>query len=95
MNQKEQKPSILQMMKSFTSELTKWVKEGAPNVSPEDYAMRLDICNGCEFLKKESMRCSKCGCLLEHKAKWKTADCPENKWPIQEPPPNDGFVDEK
>ena len=29
------------------------------------------------------MRCGKCGCLLEHKAKWKTADCPDNKWPKQ------------
>jgi hypothetical protein len=80
----EQKtPSILGMIKSFTKDLTKYIKEGAPNVSTEDYAIRLDTCNSCEHLKKSSMRCGKCGCLLEHKAKWKTADCPDNRWPKQ------------
>ena len=49
MSHEEQKPpSIFRMMKSFTKDLTKYIKEGAPNVSPESYAMRLDICNGCE-----------------------------------------------
>jgi hypothetical protein len=37
----------------------------------------------CPHLIKKSMRCGVCGCLLEHKAKWKTADCPKNKWPKQ------------
>ena len=29
------------------------------------------------------MRCGSCGCLLEHKARWKTSDCPltPSKWP--------------
>ena len=88
MSQNEQKtPSIFKMMRSFTSELTNWIKEGAPNVTPESYATRLDICNGCEKLNKKSMRCMSCGCLLEHKAKWRTADCPESKWPVEEKPP--------
>jgi uncharacterized paraquat-inducible protein A len=77
------------MLKSFTKDLSKYIKEGAPNVAPEDYALRLDICSGCEYFKKSSARCTKCGCLLEHKAKWKTADCPEDKWPIQEQPKGD------
>jgi hypothetical protein len=85
MSHEEQKsPSIFQMMKSFTKDLTKYIKEGAPNVTPESYAMRLDICNGCEYLKKQSMRCGACGCLLEHKAKWKTAECPKDKWPLEQ-----------
>ena len=33
------------------------------------------------------MRCNLCGCLLEHKAKWKTTTCPDNpqRWDPQEP----------
>tara|TARA_R110002020_G_scaffold30366_2_gene95769 strand:- start:72 stop:335 length:264 start_codon:yes stop_codon:yes gene_type:complete len=82
---KEQKaPTILGMIKSFTKDLTKYIKEGAPNISAEEYAIRLDTCNACEHLKKSSMRCGACGCLLEHKARWKTADCPKNKWPKQD-----------
>ena len=81
MNQNNQKPpSIFKMMKSFTNELGKYIKEGAPNVTPEAYAARLDVCNGCDKLNSQSMRCMSCGCLLEHKAKWRTADCPEKKW---------------
>ena len=67
-------PSFFQMAKSFTKDLAKYVKEGAPNVTPEDYEKRLDTCRSCEFLIEKSMRCGACGCLLEHKAKWKTAN---------------------
>ena len=80
-NQDQKPPSMFRMVKSFTSELAKWLKEGAPNVTTEEYAERLDTCHGCEFLNKASMRCKACGCLLEHKAKWSTADCPKKKWP--------------
>ena len=77
-------PSIFSMAKSFTAELAKYVKEGAPNVSSENYIERLKICNACPFLIKEKMRCGKCGCLVEHKAKWKTTTCPEGKWKAQD-----------
>ena len=76
-------PSFFQMAKSFTKDLAKYVKEGAPNVTPKDYEKRLDTCRSCEFLIEKSMRCGACGCLLEHKAKWKTADCPKEKWEKQ------------
>tara|TARA_R100001594_G_C4028169_1_gene260701 strand:- start:864 stop:1160 length:297 start_codon:yes stop_codon:yes gene_type:complete len=85
-NNENQGPSLFKMIRQFGSELTKYIKEGAPNVTPTDYARRLDICMSCEYLKKSAMRCGKCGCLLEHKAKWKTSDCPEEKWPKQDPP---------
>ena len=90
MSEQEQ-PNILGMMKSFTRDLAKYIKEGAPNVSPDDYAQRLDACNNCEHIKKVNMRCGLCGCLVEHKAKWKTTNCPDNpsRWKDQgyTPPP--------
>ncbi len=79
--QETKPPSIFQMMKSFTKELGEYIKKGIPNVTPESYAKRLDICKTCTHLIEKRMRCGKCGCLLQHKAKWKTSDCPINKWP--------------
>tara|TARA_R110002051_G_scaffold323311_2_gene416488 strand:+ start:1230 stop:1727 length:498 start_codon:yes stop_codon:yes gene_type:complete len=70
-------PSIFQMAKTFAGELTKYIKEGAPNVSNKVYIERLEACNTCPHLIKSSMRCGLCGCLLEHKAKWKTTTCPD------------------
>jgi len=92
-NEENLYPSILKMVKSFTKDLSKYIKEGAKNVTAMEYAVRLDTCNACEFLKKASMRCGKCGCLLEHKAKWSTADCPENKWPAQKGIPKKEVLD--
>ena len=70
-------PTIFQMLRSFTSELTTYVKNGAPNVSEENYELRLDACRSCEHLDEKLMRCKLCGCLIQNKAKWKTTTCPD------------------
>ena len=78
-------PSMFQMLRSFSKELVNYVKEGAPNVTTEDYADRLDVCNNCPNIIKQSMRCRLCGCAMQHKAKWKTSVCPDNpqRWEPQ------------
>ena len=82
MNNPEPKPpSIFTMVSTFAKELKNYIANGAPNVSTEDYIERLEACNNCEHLIKTTMRCGLCGCLLEHKAKWRTTECPKNKWP--------------
>ena len=75
-------PSMFQMLKSFSSELTTYIKNGAPNVSEENYINRLAECQACENLDRKLMRCKLCGCLIQHKAKWKTTTCPNKppKW---------------
>tara|TARA_R110002124_G_scaffold217831_4_gene383644 strand:+ start:2496 stop:2819 length:324 start_codon:yes stop_codon:yes gene_type:complete len=75
-------PSFFKMAATFTKELAAYAAKGAPNVSAESYIKRLDACNSCPFLIKDTMRCGKCGCLLEQKAKWRTSDCPAtpSKW---------------
>ena len=82
-------PSMWQMAKNFSKELAKYVAEGAPNVSQEDYEGRLDACAACPHLLKEKMRCGLCGCMLETKARWRTTTCPDNptRWAIQDPTP--------
>ena len=81
--QQEETPSLFKMIRTFGKELTEYIKQGAPNVTPEDYAIRLDTCMKCDKLIKQSMRCGACGCKLEYKARWRTSDCQENKWPEQ------------
>ena len=39
-NEENEFPSILKMVKSFTKDLTKYIKEGSPNVTPDEYALR-------------------------------------------------------
>ena len=80
---KDEMPSLWQMTKSFSKDLAKYISEGAPNVSEEDYAERLSDCNSCEHLIRDRMRCGKCGCLIQHKAKWRSTTCPINKWKSQ------------
>lgn len=86
MNNSEQKtPNIFNMISSFARELKTYIAEGAPNVTTEDYVERLEACDSCEHLIREKMRCGLCGCLLEHKAKWKTTTCPDKptRWKEQ------------
>tara|TARA_R110000851_G_scaffold252527_1_gene405030 strand:+ start:383 stop:904 length:522 start_codon:yes stop_codon:yes gene_type:complete len=74
--EKPKMPSIFKMAANFAKDLTKYIADGAPNVTHEQYVKRLETCNACPNLIKESMRCNLCGCLMEHKAKWRTAKCP-------------------
>ena len=76
-------PSVFKMIRNFSKELGTYIAQGAPNVTEEDYKERLETCLKCPSLKRNVMRCTTCGCKLEQKAKWKTADCPENKWKSQ------------
>jgi len=81
MSENQETPSIIKMIASFTKETAKWIANGAQVVSETAYTKRLGTCLSCPKLIYKSMRCSACGCKLENKAKWKTAECPEGKWP--------------
>ena len=74
---KAKPPSIFKMAANFAKDLTKYVKEGAPNVTHKQYVDRLEACKKCPHLIEPTMRCGKCGCLLEYKAKWRTTTCPD------------------
>ena len=84
-------PSIFQMIKNFSKDIVEYIAKGAVNVSSEDYAERLDACKACPHLKQKYMRCGLCGCLIEHKAKWKTTKCPDSpeRWVKQDNISND------
>ena len=54
-----------------------------PNQPRSDQALieqRLAICNVCPAFKKNTQRCSKCGCFMQLKSTLKQAKCPIGKW---------------
>lgn len=48
-------------------------------VTDDIYTSRLEVCEGCSLFRNDK-RCSKCGCQMNLKAKFKFAECPEGKW---------------
>lgn len=69
---------FLEQLKTFKDEVVRFVREGAPIVTEEVYAVRLNTCSECPHLK--DYRCGICGCVVEEKAKWETAECPDKRW---------------
>ena len=78
-------PSFFQMAKNFATSAGKHIANGMKAVTQEVYVDRLDTCNKCPHVNKEKKRCGLCGCMLEHKAKWETAECPDtpSRWNIK------------
>ncbi len=53
---------------------------GAPPVEDAEIARRLSVCEACPFLIAGEKRCSKCGCFVDAKARFRTQHCPLGKW---------------
>lgn len=72
-------PSLTTRAFNFAKSATNYVRSGMENVTGDVYNTRLKICNDCPFRKDST--CTKCGCFIEVKAKWKVSECPEKRWP--------------
>tara|TARA_R110002020_G_scaffold189140_1_gene388039 strand:- start:683 stop:970 length:288 start_codon:yes stop_codon:yes gene_type:complete len=72
-------PSAMKMGWNFAKAVGAYVKDGMRNVSEEEFAERMSICDTCEW--RSGGRCMKCGCFVDKKAGWASADCPIGKWP--------------
>lgn len=49
--------------------------------SPEELAKyRLQICQTCDFYRKSTNQCKKCGCFMKLKTTLAQAKCPLGKW---------------
>ena len=49
-------------------------------VSEEKIKTREEACNDCSQFNRESKRCYVCGCFMEMKWRFKSAQCPMNIW---------------
>lgn len=56
------------------------LKTGGKNVTQEQKAERLKICESCDHFLKDSRRCDICKCYLDLKTKFQASECPINKW---------------
>jgi hypothetical protein len=52
----------------------------SPKSDKQKVEQRLEICNACPDLKKNTKRCKHCGCFMELKATLLQAQCPIGKW---------------
>ena len=77
---REQTINFLQTLKLT---LRKWLRGEQAIAEYEDIKVRRDICRSCEFFQQKRglpHRCLACGCNVELKIMFITADCPEGKW---------------
>lgn len=71
-------PKLYKRMWNFTKAIWYYSIGGFKNVNPNEYVRRLDICSPCENNIKGI--CDECGCILKLKARWKSENCPIDKW---------------
>lgn len=78
-------PNLPPLTKQGLSALAAMVDEagaialGKNSVTKEQRDERLSICNSCPEYTEEK-RCSKCGCFMEVKTRFRTTSCPIGKW---------------
>ena len=79
----KKKPSILQKAVNFSKATAKHVMDGSRKVDDKDFSIRMEACLSCDhIIKKDPKTCGLCGCVLKVKARWRTSDCPDNRWEI-------------
>jgi hypothetical protein len=77
-------PSVFQQARNLAKEVWKTGKnaaKGLPVIVPTEVGFeRLNICQGCDKLEKETFRCTSCGCFMKTKTQLASASCPIGKW---------------
>lgn len=58
----------------------RWMANGLPLASEEEFNRRRAICFACDLYDAEKDRCAKCGCGLKAKPRLATERCPVGKW---------------
>jgi hypothetical protein len=71
---------IQDLTKTTANILYHLIKQGKA-LAPEEFAQkRINICENCEFLKRDLYQCDKCKCFMKVKTKFIAAKCPIDKW---------------
>jgi len=53
-------------------------------VSDDVQKERMDTCVSCEHFFKITRQCKKCACFMDIKTTLQNAQCPLNKWPVDD-----------
>ena len=73
----EMEPRYAEILKKKALRISKILTSG--KVDRKTFNKRLEICEECEFFTRWR-RCTKCGCFMGNKGRYKAASCPEGKW---------------
>ena len=86
-------PPASQMIRNIAVDhwrsLQDWIIGSQIITSQEEAERRWEICKGCPFLKydetnpdtnKKDGRCTECGCFMNVKTHYATAECPKGYW---------------
>jgi hypothetical protein len=77
--------STTELAKRFGKSVLKEVAaiaKGQSGVTPEEIMERMETCRACEMYDAEQNRCNACGCFLNAKALFRSAECDLGKWRI-------------
>ena len=93
LSEEKKLPSTSQMVRSLAVDHWRSLKafvKGRQVIVPKEIAEeRWEICKGCEYLlydetnpdtNKKDGRCTECGCFMNIKVHYATAECPIGKW---------------
>jgi hypothetical protein len=73
-------PPILAQAANVLGAVVAFATSGFKTVDQAEQGRRLAICHECEFFDHEQVRCRKCGCFANLKARLATEHCPIDKW---------------
>ncbi len=71
-------PHIWNQAQHFAGAVIHHVADGLVNVSDSEQQERMKVCLGCDRFDKDW--CKECHCYLPEKIKWRSEDCPLQKW---------------
>jgi hypothetical protein len=79
---KTQGPPLGRKVINLARAVTRHLNDGVKKVDDTVYQKRLATCRACSSCDLERMVCLEmnCGCKLSRKARWRSEDCPLNKW---------------
>ena len=93
LSEEKKLPSASQMVRNLAVDHWRSLKafvKGRQVIVPKEIAKeRWEICKGCQYLlydetnpdtNKKDGRCTKCGCFMNVKVHYATAECPIGKW---------------
>lgn len=81
-------PGLPRKALNFASSMARHLVTGRRKLNDADFDQRIKICQNCEFCDLVNLKCRHrlCGCRLRIKARWRTSNCPLEKWPTLDPP---------
>lgn len=77
---KGEEPPLSTKLGNYIKAVSKHIVDGMVKLDKQESEARLEVCASCDRLG-ENRTCLVCGCPVDEKAKWRSEDCPLEKWP--------------